>query len=204
MFGLMIPMAAKMVKLSLLVVAFCALLAGCAVPNQQNKTDSIIPQTAQISDREEGRHYRTEQYAADFKVFTVTTGYGAVHMAQEIFDEKELQDAVLQIEEDLTSISEKTGGTFRPVELYLVEQTISGQPQSGAGCVYCTMEDIASGAYRQALVKEIYGLTMLWQNIGLSRFVFEKPIDESFPDGLYRNRAVYFLSLPTLFYPCIL
>lgn len=172
-------MAAKHLKLYLLFVVLCALLAGCTVPNQQNKIDNNIPlsQSAEISDMKEGRHYRTEQYAADFKVLTVTTGYGAVHMEQEIFDENALQDAALQIEEDLAVIAEKTGDTLRPVELYLVEQTISGQPQNGAGHVYCTLQDIGSGAYRQALVTEAYGLTMLWQSVGLSRFIFEEPTD---------------------------
>ena len=175
-------MAAKHLKLYLLFVVLCAFLAGCTAPNQSDKADNNILQTsvsqsAQISEITEGRHYRTEQYAADSKVLTVTTGYGAVHMAQEIFDETALQDAVLQIEDDLAVIAEKAGDTLCPVELYLVEQTISGQPQNGAGHVYCTLQDISSGTYRQALVTEAYGLTMLWQSVGLSRFIFEEPTD---------------------------
>lgn len=173
-------MAAKHLKRYLLFVVLCTLLTGCTAPNLQNKTDntqSSISQSAEVSDRKEGRHYRTEQYAADFNVFTVTTGYGAVHMEQSIYDENALQDASLQIEEDLSVIAEKTGSTLHPVELYLVEKTISGQPQNGLGLVYCTLQDIASGTYRQALVTEAYGLSMLWQSVGLSRFIFEEPTD---------------------------
>lgn len=177
-------MAVKHLKLCLLVVVFCTLLAGCTTQNQQNKIDNNIPQTsvsksAEISNMKEGRHYRTEQYAADFNVFTVTTGNGAVHMEQKIFDKNALQGAALQFEEDLAVIAEKTGNTFRPVELYLVSQTISGQPQNGEGHVYCTLQDIGSGTYRQALVTEVYGLNMLWQSVGLSRFIFEDTIDAS-------------------------
>lgn len=175
-------MAVKHLKLYLLIVVLCSLLAGCIVPSSKNETDNNIPQTtesraAEAGDIKEGRHYRTEQYAADFKVFTITTGYGAVHMEQKFFAEDALQDAAFQIEEDMAVIAEKTGGKLRPVELYVVGQTISGQPQNSEGHVYCTMQDISSGAYRQALVTEVYGLTMLWQSVGLSRFIFEEPTD---------------------------
>ncbi|MBR0446181.1 MAG: hypothetical protein IIX23_02680 [Oscillospiraceae bacterium] len=170
-------------KLSMLFIILCILLAGCAVLNQQNTIDNnnsqtSLPQSAKLSDIKEGRHYRTEEYAADFKVFTVTTAYGTVHMEQEIFEKGALQDAVLQIEKDLVAITGKIGNALPcPLELYLVEKTISGQPQNGAGRIYCTLQDIGSGTYRQALVAEAYGLTMLWQNIGLCRFIFEEPID---------------------------
>lgn len=175
-------MGTKHLKLYLLVIVLCTVFVGCSGQNQQNKIDNNPPQISvsqseSISDMKEGRHYRTEQYAADFNVFTVTTGYGAVHMKQEIFEERALQDAVLQTEADLAVIAEKTGGTLCPMELYLVEQTITGQPQNGGGRVYCTLQDIASGTYRQALVTEAYGLTMLWQSVGLSRLIFEEPTD---------------------------
>lgn len=177
-------MVTKHLKLYLLFFVFCMLLTGCTVANQKHETDDSIPQTAvshtaRLSDIKEGRHYRTEQYAADFKVFSATAGYGTVHMEQEIFDENALQDAMLQIEEDLAVIAENTGGALRPVELYLVEQTISGQPQNSAGHIYCTMQDISSGTYRQALVTEVYGLTMFWQSVGLSRFIFDNPVDST-------------------------
>lgn len=184
-------MAAKHRKLYLLFAILCMLLAACAVPNPQDKADNNIPQASvsqsvEICDLKEGRHYRTEQYAADFKVFTVATGYGAVHVEQEIFDENALQNAMLQIEKDLAIIAEKAGDGLRPVELYLVEQTISRQPQNGAGRVYCTLQDIGSGTYRQALVTEAYGLNMLWQSVGLSRFIFEAPAGTS---SLLKNCA---------------
>ena len=175
-------MTIKHLKFSLLLVVLCVLLAGCAVPNRQDTTEGSIPQTsvsqfAESSDRKEGRHHRTEQYAADFNVLTVTTRYGAVHMEQKIFEEQALQDAMRQTEADLSVIAEKTGDTLSPVALYLVEQTISGQPQNGGGRVYCTLQDIVSGTYRQALVTEATGLTMLWQSVGLSRLIFEEPTD---------------------------
>lgn len=202
MFGSMFPMVAKRMKLSLMIVVLCALLAACAVPNQESKTDNKFSQFAQIGDRKEGRHYRTEQYAADFKVFTVTTGYGAVHIAQEIFDEKALHDVLLQIEDDLAAITEKTGDILQTIELYLVEQTISGQPQSGGGYVYCTMEDIGCGTYRQALVKETYGLPMLWQSVGLSRFVFGEPVDgASLIKECTENDPCIFSLFPAYFMP---
>ncbi len=197
-------MAAKYWQRYLLVVALCTLLAGCTVPKQQNIPDNNISRTqsAEISLAKEGRHYRTEQYAADFSVFTVTTGYGAVHMEQEIFDENALQAAVLQMEEDLKVIAEKTGGALRPVELYLVEQTIAGQPQNGAGHVYCTLQDIGSDAYLQALVTEVYGLTMLWQSVGLSRFIFEEPTDVAFLlKDCTENDCQVFSLFPAYFIP---
>ena len=177
-------MATKYLKRFLMFIVFCMFLAGCMVSTQQNEKDNSKPQISleqseKLSDIKEGRHYRTEEYAADFKVFTVTTGYGTLHVEQEIFDEDALRDAVYQIEEDLAVIAEKAGNTLRPVELYMVEKTISGQPQNGAGRVYCTLQDIASGTYRHALVAEAYGLSMLWQRVGLSRFIFEEPADIS-------------------------
>lgn len=174
--------AAKRLKRYLLFVVLCVLLAGCTAPNRPDETDAntsqaAVSQSAEFREIKEGRHYRTEQYAADFNVCTVTTGYGAVHMEQKIFEEQALQDAVLQAEADLAVIAEKTGGSLCPVELYLVEQTISGQPQNGGGRVYCTLQDLGSGAYHQALVTEATGLTMLWQSVGLSRLIFEAPTD---------------------------
>jgi len=195
-------MTSKYAKLCLLYLVLCAFLTGCAAPDQQSQTDNRIPQAVQSSKITEGRHYRTEQYAVDFHVSTLTTGFGAVHMKQDIFDENVLLDAALQIEEDFALIAEKVGDSLHPVELYLVEQTLSGQPQSGAGHVYCTLQDIDSGAYRQALVTEAYGLTMLWQSVGLSRYLFEEPTDTAtLLKGCTETDPCIFSLFPAYFIP---
>ncbi len=200
-------MTSMHLKIYLLFVAFCILLTGCNASNQQNIIDNNNPQTTlassvEFNDIKEGRHYRTEQYAADFKVFTVTTGYGVIHIEQDIFDTHVLQDAIRQIEKDLSVITEKIGTTLHPVQLYLVEKTIFGQPQNGAGHVYCTLQDISSGTYRRALVAELYGLPMLWQSVGLSRFIFEEPTDVSSLIKDYTKNKPLVLSLfPAYFMP---
>lgn len=69
-----------------------------------------------------------------------------------------------------------TEDDYMPFTIYIVEKALNGI-QVWNDCLYCTPEDILSGAYHESLIN-VSLTTELWKQVGLSRSLFStEPVD---------------------------
>lgn len=197
-----------LLKLVLLLVLIPLLLCSCAAkqigPTEEERfATNADGQTAQqaaahgVSVSEAGqaiaitesRHYREENYAADFKTYRLALDHCTVEMESRIYDEAALRAAGEQIQLDLAAMAEATGTPAQNVEVYLVNQTLTGRAQVVGSRVFCTPEDMEDLSYRQVLTQASYGLSRPWQGVGLSRYVFEAAPDTAELRAYYEDAA---------------
>ena len=183
----------KSVSLLLIAALLFGAVFGCggtakqepmAKPTREPPPDPA----AMIAEAEirEGRHEREDGYPNPFKTHMLETDFIAVHMEDAIFEESVLRDAAKTIAADMHSIEDSLGETPEKATVYLVQRM--DQPTLLNGHVVCTVGDLSSGAYREALCGACYGLTAPWKQIGLSAYVFGT-VDESGLKEYYADEA---------------
>lgn len=163
----------KYVSAGLAAVLLLTLLCGCA------KTPVAFA---------EGSHPRDDVYAATFKTQYATEGSVTLHVASAIFTEEAARQTLAAVQADYAKISKLLGGA-QPVTVYAVEQTIAGVPQVMGSQVFCTLDDIAGGQYRDSLARAALGSPFPWQGIGVSRLAFEGAPDTEALKAYYGDEA---------------
>lgn len=130
----------------------------------------------------EGEHEREDAYAAEFSTMDKTTGDLTLHVASSIFDETAGNAMLEQIQSDLDLMDEAGAPAGDPVDVYIVLETLSGNPQAGENKVFCTRDQLESGAYHQYLVQAALDQDTFWKAYGLSRYIFGSEASET-PDS---------------------
>lgn len=149
--------------------------AGCgngAQGEDLKETQKMENDVAVFSD---GKHIRSEDYAAEFATKGKDFGDVEIQIAEDIFTEENGNEICARIREDcatLAEASEENSGETPKVTIYVVGQTIAGKPQSIGSDLFCSQEDITSGNYQSSLVKSYFGLQNMWQCIGLADSLF--------------------------------
>lgn len=156
-------------------------LSGC----QKTEAESQEPFVGSI-------HPRTENYTAEFDTMSKSSGNLTVQIVTDIYEETLGESLFNQIQSDYQILAEKAELTEQELTVYVVEQTIAGKPQVIENEVFCSREDIESGAYRTYLVKACLKLRSMWQCVGLGDVLFlageeEKQIDMEALQQYYSN-----------------
>lgn len=163
----------KYVSAGLAAVLLLTLLYGCA------KTPVAFV---------EGSHPRDDVYAATFQTQYATEGGMTLHVAAALFTEEIARQALAAVQADYAKIG-KLLGDAQPVTVYTVEQTIAGVPQVMGSEVFCTLDDIAGGQYRDSLARAALGSPFPWQGVGISRLAFEGAPDSKALKAYYGEEA---------------
>ena len=121
----------------------------------------------------ESNHPRSESYNATFDTMCKTEGNLTVHIAEEVYEEKNADKVFQQIKEDYDKVIKVTGQKENPVTVYIVSKTIVGKVYCTENEIYCTTSDLETEDFRKYLVKETLNVTDMWQCIGLRDFIFE-------------------------------
>ena len=148
----------------LAIYLVCFLFLGCTV------SEVSITQ---------GRHLRETGYMVDFRTYSLQLEGVTVQMEARGYEESTLKDAAQLVEADLSALTAVGGAPVQEVEVYLVEETVSGLPQTAAGHVFCTVSDVKDGSYRPALAQAAFSFPKLWQSVGLASYVFDAPVEEA-------------------------
>ena len=133
-----------------------------------------------------GRHEREEGYPNPFKTHYVEIPHAAVHMEDAIFEESTLREAGKTIAEDMQTVADALGEAPEKVTVYLVQHM--DRPIFLNEHVICAVDDLLSGAYREALCGACYGLSTPWKQVGLAAYIFGIP-DERGLKEYYSDEA---------------
>ena len=137
----------------------------------------------------EGKHPREEGFSAAFDVYTLTDGSLTVHMHKLIYDEDQLRAEARHIRQDLEVLRSCTGEAEVSLEVYVVPHIVETNSRVIGTRVFCTPEDLETGAYRTDLVRAVCGLQRNWQIAGLTGYIFGEPADEAALRDWYRDGA---------------
>ena len=132
----------------------------------------------------ESNHPRSESYNATFDTMCKTEGSLTVHIAEEVYEEKNADKVFQQIKEDYDKVIKVTGQKENPVTVYIVSKTTVGKVYCAENEIYCTPSDLEKEDFRMYLAKEALNLKDMWQCIGLSHYVFNEEKKEMNQDEL--------------------
>ncbi len=127
----------------------------------------------------EGTHAREEGYEVSFRTKYVVLDGLTLHMRESIFDENAARKAAEAVTKDYKKIKKVGKGLEDEIAVYLVDKTLSGNPQVTENKLYCTIEDIQSGEYRTCLTSASFQIPCLWKSIGLELHIFSMPSSEN-------------------------
>lgn len=159
----------------LLVVLCCLtlLLAGC---HSSADSEAELPAP---SFKEGEPHSNAVAFRLWFEVMTSSAGPCTVSVQDAIYDEEQATEWWYAIQSDLNTLSQALSlpeDDYRPFTIFIVENALNGI-QVWNDCLYCTPEDILSGAYRESLI-HVSLTTEPWKQVGLSRSLFStEPVD---------------------------
>ena len=188
----------KAVSLLLLTALFFGAAFGCNAAKEAEAAPTAEPTAvptaepidplSEIAEAEifAGRHAREEGYPNPFRTHYIETDVAVVHMEDAIYTESVLHEAEKMLAADMDTIAAALGETPDRVTVYLVQRMDS--PMLLNGHIVCTVDDLRSGAYREALCGACYQLAIPWKQIGLSAYVFDT-IDESGLSEYYADEA---------------
>ncbi len=123
---------------------------------------------------QEGNHDREAGYEAVFKTRCAERQGLTVHVKNNIFQEEEAVALFDRISGDYETIRKTTEGAQGEVTVYIVENTLSGIPQTIENKVFCTLSDVESGAYRECLTGACFRAESIWKRIGLAALFFDE------------------------------
>ncbi|MCE5236263.1 MAG: hypothetical protein LLF87_09480, partial [Eubacteriales bacterium] len=112
-----------------------------------------------------------------------------LNIETKIFDEARAARLLETVTGDLETVAAKILVKQDAPEIYVVQKALHGAERIGY-CVYCTAEDVESGAYREALVCEALNLDASvewWKLKGLVAYAFGETADEAALHAYYEQ-----------------
>ena len=187
-------------------------LFGCRNPAQESALQPTPEPTAEPVDPlsevdaaeiTESKHAREEGYKNPFRTRLIDTPLAAVHLeAGDSCSDEAVRALAKTVVSDISAIAAFTGETPRKVTVYVIGRMQRDRALLLGDHLICTVDDVESGAYREALIGACYDLPIPWIQIGLVENIFGTP-DESSLKDFYADEAhvltascaaVYFLS----------
>ena len=190
-----------MKKLTIFVIGclVALLLCGCAaetpaVPADTNAPEpTAAPTEAPFSAAEaeiiESSHPREEAYKSPFKTRMIDAPLVAVHLeAGDNYSDEALRALTEKVVSDIQTISGFTGEAPRKITVYAVNRLLRDRALLLGDHLICTVGDMESGAYREALIGACYDIPIPWIQVGLVENVFGSP-SESGLQEYYSDEA---------------
>ena len=152
--------------------------------SQSNSTDSVLASTPIFVN--DTPHRSTIAYLMYFNILSAKSEALTLSIQDSIYNNKLGAELWERVTNDLRILSESTSILLKPLTIYVVKETLNGLYYYDDK-VYCTVEDIDSGFYRQALVGVSFAINEPWKKIGLANHVFCGSADEAMLQEYYRN-----------------
>ena len=130
-------------------------------------------------------HASTMEYRLYFDTLTSTVENCSLNIQNKIFTDELGLTLSEKVADDLSAISNVSPVEFSEHTIYVVDETLTGGIQVIDNKVYCTSEDITSGAYREALAQLTLGFSEPWKGVGLAGYIFGEAADEAFLRSYY-------------------
>lgn len=162
----------KVFAIAMTLIVIIASGCGQTAKNVTEKTPSVIR-------FEEKTIARNEHYSRTFKVKYGETDRFNIGFLQGLYDDNELQSVTGKIADDIALIENTLGTSAKHFNIYVLDETITGQPAAISGNIYCSKDDLNSGLYRVTLVEASLGIVQQWQAYGVEGIVFNREADVS-------------------------
>lgn len=127
----------------------------------------------------EGDHRRWAEYPAQFKVFTAQDDTCALSIHASLYSKEAGAALWAQVQEDVARIVALKSAKTRAPDVYIVPGTLSGGVEIRGSRLYCSLEDVGSGAYRPALTSATLDISEPWLMVGLSACAFGGTWDDA-------------------------
>ena len=172
-----------------------------AEPTAEPEKDPFM----QIDEAEilDSRHDWEDGYTARFQTHMLDAALLTVHLENNAdYSDDALRAYAKTLAADVLQLRERMGETTEKVTVYIAKRMLDDRPVLLGDHLFCTVDDMASGAYHEALCGACFGLTIPWKQVGLSEYAFGTA-DEDLLRTYYSNKAhmlaascaaVYFLS----------
>lgn len=137
----------------------------------------------------ESSHPREADYSSVFKTYRLDTPILEAHLENNAaYSDEALKGFAKALAEDLAAVERCVGKTPEKVTVYITERMLKSRPVQIGNRVFCTVSDMESGAYREALCGAGLGISTLWKQVGLSTVIFGTP-DDSGLNAYYADEA---------------
>ena len=177
------------------------MLLGCTETGSRNEpisettpaqtaaeTQAATPERTPMPEITKSEHRYERKYDMYFKTHVLETERCTVQVADLIFTEELIFRLAEAINDDLKMIGEHMEETPQHVTVYAVNHPLTGQPLAVEDHVFCSPEDIETGAYRGALCGACYGIETPWKQYGLQTVLFGT-LDETGLQKYYADRS---------------
>ena len=110
---------------------------------------------------------------------TQTARYGDLifSIKESVYQPEQAADLLTQVVDDMQIISTALPVINKTVAVYVVETLLHGSIEQTGDAVYCTVDDILSGAYRAELIEVMAEIPAYWKCAGLAAFLFGSTAD---------------------------
>lgn len=137
----------------------------------------------------EGETHTSLDFRLYFETMSATEGPCTVSIQKEIYDDFQAEMLRDIVTADLRSLSSAAGiapDTMAPFTVYVVKRTLAGIQRFGSR-LYCTAEDVESGAYLTELIGAALGIEEYWKAFGLAGYLREEKADEALLKAAYEQ-----------------
>ena len=121
-----------------------------------------------------GSHEREEGYAAVFQTKYKESDNITLHIQSNIFTEELAGELDQIVSNDYNVIKKASGGIEQPITIYVVKETITGNPQVVDNKVFCSVAHIKAREYQSYLVQASLPIKNMWQSVGLENYLFQE------------------------------
>lgn len=175
-----------MKKLMALLLTLLFLLTGCTAGGAPQTPPAVTGSAAPTADSSApvfkggGTHSRMEGYDQVFTYLSASNDVFTLNIQTKLFDEAQAALLWQTVADDLETVAHMLPVAQTAPELYIVQAPLHGVERIGE-YVYCTAEDVESGAYREALVCAMldYEPNDWWKTNALTAYTFGRTADEA-------------------------
>ena len=146
-----------------IIILLCLLLSMAFIGCAQKKVSF-----------QDGNHEREEGYPAVFQTKYKNSNGITLHIQSNTFTEelaRELESIIGNDYKEIQSISDKLEDD---ITVYVVNETITGEPQVVDNKIFCSVEHIKEGEYQPYLIQASLSINNMWQSVGLVNYLFQE------------------------------
>lgn len=127
----------------------------------------------------EAIHQRSAGYPAQFQVFTAVDETCTVSIHKSLYGVEKGAALWAQVQKDVARIKALKSAETHAPSVYIVPETLGGSVEMVGQRLYCTAEDVLSGAYRPALAGVMLDTAEPWLMTGISACAFGETWDDA-------------------------
>lgn len=165
-----------MKKYLIIPITIMFLLSGCI----SDKSNNIV-------EFKESKYTRNETYSRSFDMMYFDSDKISIGIYKNLYDELEINNVYKQIKDDYELVSHKLDITLNKLNIYILDETIAGGAYISGNSVFCTLEDLENGNYREPMLKQILRINKTWIIKGLKGILYNEECDVQLLSDFYKS-----------------